>query len=254
MAEEVTATEDELADQILEGQGDAGNQEPEGLTQAQKDYLDSKFQEFSNTQTGRFTNWTAQRTKEADEAIRREMDEIRAERQRERDYILSQMDEDQREEFLRTEREKKIDALLENQGRPQEPQQPAQQQEGLTPEQQQLGVSVQSYAQAKNLTLSEADSSWLWAGATAGMSMSEYDALAKKNIDARTAQAPAGTPPPSATPPPANPPPPAGAPPSTSSAPKGQSVNIESMTVSELADAYLNGDITDLEYRQALRM
>jgi len=119
------------------------------------------------------------------------------------------------------------------------------QQGTLSAEQEQLGISVQSYAQAKKLTLTAADT-WLWAGASEGMSVAQFDALAKKNIDARGATPPAATPP-------ATPPPP-GTPPATTSAPKGQSLNIESMTLSERADAFLAGDITDQAYRESMRM
>lgn len=250
MAEDVTATEDEIAAQVLAERQVVETppvvEEP-ALTLGQQAYLDKKFSDFENVQVGRFTNWTATRTKEADGALQREMGEIRAERERERNFMLNQMDEDQRRDFLADERDRKIDAMLEKPLPSPEPQ-AAPAQTGLSPEQEQLGISVQSYAQAKSLTLTPADT-WLWAGATAGMSMSQYDTLAKKNIDARAITPPAATPP--ATSPVATLP---GTPPATTSAPKGQSINIESMTLSERADAFIAGDITDQEYRDSMRM
>lgn len=247
MADEVTATEDEIAAQVLADAAAAvvpPVEEP-ALSPAQQAYFDKKFSDYENTQVGRFTNWTATRTKEADGALQREMGEIRAERERERNFMLNQMDEDQRRDFFADERDRKIDAMLETPTPAAAPAAAPAQQGTLSAEQEQLGISVQSYAQAKKLTLTAADT-WLWAGASEGMSVAQFDALAKKNIDARGATPPAATPP-------ATPPPP-GTPPATTSAPKGQSLNIESMTLSERADAFLAGDITDQAYRESMRM
>ena len=191
---------------------------------------------------GKFVNWTAVKTKETEDELTKRLAEIEAAAKRDREFLISRMDEDEREEFRRSERERRIDALLES---PPTQEKPAQQDESSSPEQLQLASAIGGYAQAKNITLGPADA-WIWEGAREGQTVAEYLAIAQANIDKRVAA--------SATPATKPAPRPVDSPPDTTSAPKTTTVNVESMTIGEASAAMLTGEITNEQYLKRMGM
>ena len=239
----VTAeTDDAVADQVIEGAKPAETieetpAEPAPLTQAD---IARVTQEIENRAQGRFNNWTAER--EAKLAKDRQAYEANsvAEVKRIRDFTLSRMDEDEKAEFLRSERDQRIDAFL---NKPEEPVHLQEPESEFSNEQLQLASEVGGYARGKGVTLGSTDT-WIWEGATDGMTFGQYAQIARQNIDKKSA-----TPAPAA---PAAAPTPVDTPADTTSAPKTTTVSVDNMTIQEAADAMLNGDISNTDYRNRI--
>jgi hypothetical protein len=246
--ESVTAGsgEEQVAAEVLAANAAPAETAPEPTEEAPPSYVTKEeLDSFRNQFRGDFANWTGDRAKQVDEAVNGRVaaleTEVRAGAETQRNFMLSQMDEDQKAEFSKWEREQAVDNLIKAADTPpvQQPvARPSQPQ--ISGDMQEMAAEVQTYAAARNITLTQQDA-WVWQGGTSNDSAIKLLGIAQKNIDSR--QAAPGNPAAPATPQTQ------AVAPTTASAPKIVTTDPSDMTIKESTDAMLAGDITMEQHR-----